>query len=194
MKLDFKHNLNEFAKDVLNNFLNTISQNKKQLHQQAADIVREDIREHYDEEFAKVVDPNSTWQRLKESLGFPSKPGHFTDSTFESIIAEASDRLGEVMLKGTWPSKDKLGGKAEVTPSGVKIKAFRDDMRGIRTGNLSIPSEDFSTKQFGSWRIDRDIVFMKLRPDAEKKVVDDMRATLENEMRKILSNFQKGSK
>lgn len=191
INLDFKHNLNEFAKDVLNNLINTISQSKKQLHQQAADIIKEDIKENYDEEFQKVVNPNSTWQQLKESLGFLLKPGYFTGSTLNALVAEATEDLGEVMLKGKWPSlRDKLvGDKVSVTSLGVMINSFRDETKGIRTGKLFIPSEDFSTKQYGSW-IDEDIVFMKLRPDAEKKATDSIRTTLESEMQKILSNFQ----
>lgn len=192
MKLDFKHNLNEFSKDVLNNLLNTISRSKKQLHQQAADIVKEDIKENvYDEEFQKVVDPNSTWQRLKESLGLPGRPGHFTGSTLRSIVAEASEELGEVMLKGKWPSlRDELvGDKVSVTSLGVSINSFRDETKGIRIGKLFILSEDLSTKQYGNW-IDEDIVFMKLRPDAERKVIEDITISLEREMQRILSNFQ----
>ena len=192
LKLDFKHNLNEFAKEVTENFLNTISQSKKQLHQKAADIIKEDIKENYDSEFQKVVDPNSTWQQLKESLGFPSKPGHFTGSTLNALVAEASEELGEVMLKGKWPSfQDKfMGDKVDVTSLGVNIGPFRDETKGIRIGKLFIPSEDFSTKQYGNW-IGEDIVFMKLRPDAESKAIDSIRNTLEGEMQKILSNFGK---
>lgn len=193
MNLDFKHNLNEFAKEVLGDLLNTISRSKKQLHQQAADIIKEDIKENvYDEEFQKVVNPLSTWQELKKSLGFPSRPGHFTRSTLNALVAKATEDIGEVMLKGEWPSlRDGLiGDKFDVTSLGVMINSFRDEKRGIRIRNLFIPAEAFSTKRYGSW-IDEDITFMKLRPNAEKKVLDDMSTTLEREMQKILSNFQK---
>jgi hypothetical protein len=195
MMLEFKHNLNEFAKDFLNSFLNSISQSKKKLHQQAADIIKEDIKENYDEEFQKVVDPNSTWQQLKESLGFPSRPGHFTGSTLNALVAEATEEIGQVMLKGKWPSvMDKLiGDNFEITPFGIKVKSFKDETKGLRIGSFVIPIEDFESKQYGSW-IGEDIQFMRLRPDAEKKVIEDITISLEREMQRVISNFQKGNK
>jgi hypothetical protein len=186
MILDFKNNLNEIAKEMTENFFNVISQNKKQLHQRAADIIKEDIKEHYDEEFEKVVDPNSTWQQLKESLGFSSRPGHFTESTLRALVAEASEELGEVMLKGRWPTfGDQLfSDELEIEPFGIRIKPVRNETTGRWMRSFFIPGEDFSTKQYGSW-IDEDIVFMKLRMGAEREVM----TSLEREIQKMFSNF-----
>jgi hypothetical protein len=194
VKIDFKHNLEDVFRDVLDNFSNTIRQNKKQLHQQAADVVKKDIQENvYDEAFSGVVNPNSTWQRLKAALGFPARPGHFTGSTQESLVAEATEEIGQIMLKGKWPDRAKQEGnsmRAKITPSGFKIDYFRDDKENIRVKDLFIPSEDFVTKQYGSW-IDEDILFMKLRPEAEREVLNDMDRTIQREIDRILANFSK---
>lgn len=195
LKVSFKHNVEEIARNLLDDLTVTIRQSKKEMHQRAADIIKEDIKEHYDEEFQKVVDPNSPWQQLKESLGLPSKPGHFTGSTLKALVAEATEEMGQVMLKGKWPSLEDLflnNQLIEMTPSGMRIKSFRDKTTGIQTGRFLIPVEDLSTKRFGSW-INEDITFMKLRPDAEKKVVDDMMTFLNKQALKVLADFRKRS-
>jgi hypothetical protein len=182
MLLEFKHNLDEFAKDVLYALTNRIRQSKKDLHQKAADIVKKDIKENvYPEEFQKVVNPDSRWQRLKAELGFPSKPGYFTGSTLDALMTEVTEEMGQVLLAGEWPdrktSMTDFMNRIRLTSSGLIIGPLRNDRLGIRIGELLIPTEAYASKQYGSW-IAEDIVFMKIRPEAERDAVAEVEQML----------------
>ncbi len=175
MLLEFKTNIDELAKDLLYALTNRIRQSKKDLHQKAADIVKKDIKENvYPEEFQKVVNPDSRWQRLKAELGFPSKPGYFTGSTLDALMTQATEEIGEVLLAGEWPdrktSMTDFMNRIRLTSSGLMIGPLRNDRLGIRIGELLIPTEAYASKQYGSW-IAEDIVFMKISPQAERDVI-----------------------
>lgn len=195
MLLEFKTNIDELAKDLLYALTNRIRQSKKDLHQKASDIVKEDIKKNvYPEEFQKVVNPDSRWQRLKAELGFPSKPGYFTGSTLDALITEATEQMGEVMLTGEWPdrktSMTDFMNRIRLTSSGLMIGPLRNDRLGIRIGELVIPTEAYASKQYGSW-IAEDIVFMKIRPEAEIDVVAEAQRQVEQMLADLTS---KGSK
>lgn len=63
MKINIKHNIEKAAIDILNGISGAIENTKKEMHQRAADAINADIKEHYDEEFQKAVNPNSSWQK-----------------------------------------------------------------------------------------------------------------------------------
>ncbi|MDA8215231.1 MAG: hypothetical protein M0Z64_08135 [Nitrospiraceae bacterium] len=190
MKINIKHNIEKAAIDILNGISGAIENTKKEMHQRAADAINADIKEHYDEEFQKAVNPNSSWQKLKQELGLQAKPGHFTGATLNSIVAEATEEMGKVMLKGKWPDKVKksIMDKIEFTSEGIRIKPYRDDSKGIRTKGFLIPSEDFEDKRYGVWT-GEDIQFMKIRPEAEKNAVAEVQKVLDAEVQRVLGKL-----
>jgi hypothetical protein len=190
MKVSIRHNIGKAGIEFLSSIGSAIENAKKQMHKAAADVIKDDIKLHYDEVFQEAVNPNSSWQRLKVELGLQGKPGHFTGATLNSIVAEATDEIGRVMLKGKWPEKAKLkfSGGIEFTPDGIKINPYRDDSKAIRTKGLTIPTEDFEGKTYGIWS-GKDIQFMRLRDEAERKAVSESQKVLDAEISKVLGKF-----
>ncbi|MDI6728454.1 MAG: hypothetical protein QMD44_05955 [Thermodesulfovibrionales bacterium] len=190
MKINIKHNIEKAAIDVLKGISGAIEETKKEMHQRAAEAIKADIKEHYDEAFQQVVNPDSSWQKLKQELGLQAKPGHFTSSTLNSIVAEATEEMGKVMLKGKWPDKAKKAiiDRFEFTPEGIRIKPYRDDSKGIRTKGFLIPAEDFEDKRYGTWT-GEDIQFMKVRPEAERNAAEEVKKVLDAEINRVLGKL-----
>jgi hypothetical protein len=177
--LEVKADLNRLAKELIG-FIARIDKQKRELHSKAGEAVKSDTLEHYGEEFKKVANPNSRWQRLKEALGLPPVPGYFTGSTIESLMVEATAEAAKVRLEGRWPRKSKflqeLQDSIHIGPTGVTIKM--PDSFEFKGKKIFIPAETFERKVYGEW-IGKDIVFLKIRPSTSEKVIRAMKIELE---------------
>jgi|GEM_PF-3732352 hypothetical protein len=177
--LKIKADLDRLAKELIG-FIARIDKQKRELHSKAGEAVKSDVFEHYNEEFEKSVNPNSSWQRLKEALGLPPVPGYFTGSTVESLMVEATAEAAKVRLEGKWPRKSKFLRKLEdsvyIDSRGVTIKI--PDSFEFKGKKIFIPAERFERKTYGEWT-GKDVVFLKIRPSTKEEAIKAMKIELE---------------